>query len=186
MAGQVAPRLFTTDEYHRMAGAGILTRDDRVELIEGEIVRMSPIGGPHQACVDRLNSLLVSRFGKRAIVRIQGPVILGRHSEPQPDISVLRPRADFYAGGHPRPPDVLFLVEVIDTSGSYDRGRKLPLYSRSRIPEVWLVDLERQVIDIYRQPALRAYRLEQRVTRGQRLRSAAFPRLTFAANDILG
>lgn len=168
-----------------MADTGILTRDDRVELIEGEIVRMSPIGSAHQACVDRLNSLLVARLGKRAIVRVQGPIALSRSSEPQPDISVLRPRKDFYVAGHPGPSDVLLVIEVIDTSGDYDRNRKLPLYARAQIPDVWLVDLTTRSIETYSQPTMRAYRSVKRVSRGQELRCAAFPRLSFSVNHFL-
>ncbi len=136
MAAQVARRMFTTDEFHRMAAAGILSEDDRVELIDGEIVQMSPIGSPHASCVDRLTALFVRRFGRRAIIRVRNPIVLSRHSEPQPDLAVLKLRTDFYAEKHPGPSDVLLVVEVADTSADYDRLTKVALYARAGIPEV--------------------------------------------------
>jgi Uma2 family endonuclease len=178
--------MFTTDEFHRMADAGILSEDDRVELIEGEIVRMSPIGARHAACVDRLTALFTRRFGKRAIVRVQNPLVVGKHLELQPDVAVVKPRVDFYAQKHPRPADVLLLVEVVDTSGEHDRATKLPLYARAGIPEVWVIDVLREVIELYRQPTLRAYRLRQEFRRRRRVSPIAFPRTTFRVNDILG
>lgn len=186
MAAQVARRMFTTDEFHRMGEAGILSEDDRVELIEGEIVQMSPIGSPHASCVDRLNALFTRRFGRRAIVRVQSPIVLSRHSEPQPDLAILKPRADFYAQKHPGPSDVLLVVEVDDTSAEYDRFTKLALYARAGIAEVWLIDVVRKRMEIYRRPTLRSYRERQEVTRDQRVCAVAFPRTAFRVSEILG
>lgn len=186
MGTQVARRAFTVDEYHRMIAADILSKDDHVELIDGEIVQMSPIGSRHASCVDRLNALFARKVGRRAIVRVQGPIILGRRSEPQPDVVVLRPRADFYAGGNPGPRDVLLVIEVTDTSGAYDREIKLPLYARAGIPEAWIVDVRREAVEVYRGPALRAYRTRLDLTRGRRLSPIAFPRLAVKVGDILG
>lgn len=115
------------DDYHRMANSGVLGEDDRVELIEGEIVEMSPIGSRHAACVNRAHNWFVERLGGRAIVSVQNPVRLDRWSEPQPDIAVLGPSADYYAGGHPGPADVLFLIVVADTSVDTDRRYEIPL-----------------------------------------------------------
>ena len=125
-----------------MGQAGILGEDDRLELLEGEIVEMAPIGSRHQSVVDRLTRLFSNRVGDAAVVRVQGPVRLGDDSEPQPDLLLLRRRADFYATAHPGPEDVLLLVEVPDTSTEYDREVKLPLYARHGIAEVWLVGLD--------------------------------------------
>jgi Uma2 family endonuclease len=186
MAAQVARRMFTTEEFHRMAQAGILAEHDRVELIEGEIIRMSPIGSRHAACVDRLTGLFARRFGRRAIVRVQSPIVLSRRSEPQPDVAVLKPRPDFYAEKHPGPGDVLLVVEVVETSGDYDRTTKLPLYARAGIREVWLIDLPRNTVATYRQPTLRSYRDTDHVARGERLSPAAFPRTSFRVSEILG
>jgi Uma2 family endonuclease len=188
MALQVARRLFTVDEYYQMAAAGILHEDDRVELIEGEIVQMAPIGSHHAGCVDRLNRFFVLHVSDQAIVRIQNPVRLNNRSEPQPDMSLLAPRPDFYTTGHPGPQDVLLVVEVADTSVGFDRGTKIPLYGRARIREAWLVHLTEGHIEVYRQPAStrRGYRDMQRYTRGMRLSLVAFPDLSPTVEDILG
>lgn len=186
MPVQLVRRSFTVEQYYRMAEAGILSADDRVELIEGEIVEMTPIGSRHAACVDRLTRLFVRRAGERAVVRVQNPVRLSQRSEPQPDLALLRPRADFYAQAHPGPPDTLLVVEVAETSASYDRDVKVPLYARAGVPEVWLVDLEGRGIDIFRQPGPQGYQDVRRVGREQRLAPQAFPDLDFAVTEIMG
>ena len=132
MAVHLLRRRFTVHEYHRMGQAGILGEDERPELLAGAIVKMAPIGSRRQATVDRYNRLFSIRVIDRAIVSIHGPVRLAEHSEPQPDLMLLRRRADFYASAHPGPDDVLQLVEVSDTSTQYDREVKLPLYRHSR------------------------------------------------------
>ncbi len=169
-----------------MGEAGILGIDDRVELIEGEIVRMSPIGSRHAACVRRLTALFSRRFGTRAGVSVQNPVQLGRRSEVQPDVAVLRPRADAYAQQHPGAADILLIVEVTDSSAGYDRGFKIPLYARAGVPEVWLVDLPQATIETYRSPALRAYRQHDVRGRSERVAPHAFPRTTFRVSEITG
>ena len=177
---------FTIDDYHRMGEAGVVTDDDRVELLDGEIVAMSSIGIPHSSSVDRLTAFFGRRLGRRAILRVQGPIILDDWSEPQPDLSVLAPRADFYGHAQPRPRDVLLAVEVMDSSRSYDRTLKLPLYARAGLREVWLVDLQAEVIERFRRPALRAYREHETFGRGRVLAPLAFPRARFRVNEILG
>ena len=134
MAVQLLRRRFTVHEYHLMGQAGILVEDDRLELLEGEIVELAPIGSRHQAAVNRLNALFSSRLAAGALVNVQGPVRLGDHSEPQPDVMLVRRRSDFYETAHPEPADVLLLVEVSDTSIEYDRQVQLPLYARHGIP----------------------------------------------------
>ncbi len=141
-------RLLTVDEYHRMGDAGILTENDRVELIEGELVAMAPIGSEHAAATNVLNRLLVVAVGDRAIVSVQNPVRLTQHSEPQPDFAVLKPRD--YRATLPRPEDTLLAVEVASTSLGYDRTVKLALYARSGIPEVWIVNLAAKEVEVYR------------------------------------
>jgi Uma2 family endonuclease len=184
MPTQLLKRLFTVAEYHRMAEAGILGEDDRVELLEGEIVAMTPIGSRHAACVARLTALL-SRVQERGIVWVQNPIRLGEHSEPQPDLAVLKPRADFYAQAHPEPEDVLLVVEVAETSADYDREVKLPLHARAGIPEVWLVDLTEERIEAYLQPAPNGYREVRHVGRDGRAAPQAFPDLELAVADLL-
>jgi len=134
-----------------MATGGVFGEDDRVELIDGEVLEMTPIGAPHAGCVNRLNRMLVGAVGERAVVSVQNPVQVGDWSEPQPDLAVLRPRPDFYAEGHAHPADVLLLIEVADTSGPYDRGVKVPLYLAGGIPEVWVVDLPGDAVEVFRQ-----------------------------------
>lgn len=186
MAVEVTRRLFNAAEYHRMAEAGILSEDDRVELIEGEIVQMSPIGSRHQACVDRLSTLFHQHVGRAAIVRVQGPVSLGEYSEPQPDLALLRPRDDFYAQAHPTPADILLLVEVAETSQGYDRDIKLPLYARAGVPEVWLADLVEDAMYVYCQPHGGAYNEARQVRRGESLAPRLLPHVTLEVGAILG
>lgn len=148
---------YSVDDYYRMAEAGILRPGDRVELIEGEIIDMVPIGSRHAAAVTRIGNTLMCSVGREAIVAIQNPVRLSHYSEPQPDIALLRPRDDFYAAVHPGPGDVLLLVEVADSTLRFDRDTKLPLYARHGIPEVWLVDIENAQFTIHRDPQTHGY-----------------------------
>ena len=142
------------DDYHRMARDGILGEDDRVELIDKEMIGMAPIGQDHAATVNGLAHALFLACGDRAIVSIQNPVRLDPFNEPQPDAALLRPRADRYrTGTRPGPADVPMLAEVADSTLRYDRAVKLPLYARAGIGEVWIVDLRRRVVDIHRSPA---------------------------------
>lgn len=186
MSIQLIRHRFTADEYHQMAEAGVLRDDDRVELIEGEIVDMTPIGARHGAVVDRFNHTLVRSCGDRAIVRIQGSIRLGPHSEPQPDVVLLRPRPDFYESAVPGPEHVLLLIEVADASLLYDRTVKLPLYARAGIREVWLVDLVRNHVEVHRDPTQDGYRRSETHGPGDRLGPTAFPDLHLSAADILG
>src|SRR2546422_40952 len=163
MAVGLTKRRFTVAEYHRMAEVGILTEKDRVELIDGEIVEMTPIAPRHASVVKRLTALLTSRLGARTIVSVQDPVQLSKESEPQPDVVLLRPSSDFYAEGHPEPVDTLLLIEVADTSLPYDRGVKLPRYAALGVREVWIVDVEDRAVEVCRAPTASGYRDTQRV-----------------------
>ncbi|MBI4634933.1 MAG: Uma2 family endonuclease [Candidatus Rokubacteria bacterium] len=179
-------RAFTVEEYHRLAQVGILGEDDRVELLEGEIVEMRPIGSRHARCVTDLDDLLHERVRGRAIVRVQNPVRLSERSEPQPDVALLRPRPDRYASGHPGPADVLLLIEVAETSLETDRGVKVPLYARTGIAEVWLVDLSGEAIAVFREPGPGGYGGVERVGRGGRVAPAVLPDLALGVDEILG
>jgi Uma2 family endonuclease len=185
MAVQLVRHRFSVDDYHGMVRAGVLDEDDRVELIEGEIVDMTPIGLRHMAAVNVLTRALVTGCGERAIVQIQGPMPIGDRSEPQPDVVVLAPRADFYRQAPPGIGDVLLLVEVSDSSLPYDRGVKLPLYARSGIPEVWLVDLVRDRVEVYRTPGPEGYGAVETRSRGDQLVPAAFPDLAVPVSALL-
>lgn len=186
MPVQLLRRCFTVEEYHKMARAGILSEDDRVELIEGEIVEMTPISSRHAACVDRLNRLFTHHLGQRAIVRVQSPIRLGEHSEPQPDLTLLKPKPDFYAAAHPKSEDVLLAVEVAETSSDYDRQVKIPLYTQAGIPEAWLVNLQGDTIEIYQKPSSSGYGQVRRARRSQRIALGAFPDLELSVDDVLG
>jgi hypothetical protein len=186
MSIQLVRHRFTADEYHEMARAGVLRDDDRVELIEGEIVDMTPIGPRHSAVVNRLNHALVRDCGGRAIVQVQGPIRLGLHSEPQPDVVLLRPRPDFYDTAVPGPEHVLLLIEVADTSLPYDRTVKLLLYAQAGIREVWLVDLVGNQVEVHLDPAPDGYRRSETRAPGDRLVPTAFPDLSLSPADILG
>jgi Uma2 family endonuclease len=142
----------TVQEYYRMAEVGLLAPDARVELIEGEVVDMATIGSRHGSVVKRLNALTMKAVGQRASVAVQDPVRLSSHSEPQPDLLLLRPRADFYASEHPGPQDVLLVVEVSDTTACYDRQIKAPLYARHGVPELWIIDLDNARLRVMRGP----------------------------------
>jgi len=143
----------TVRDYHRMADAGIFGEDGRIELIDGDLIDMAPIGPGHASVVNRLTQPFVLACAGRAIVSVQNPVALNDASEPQPDVVISRLRDDFYATGHPGPADILLLVEVADSSLRFDRTVKLPLYARAGVGEVWIVSLVHRVVDAYRGPA---------------------------------
>jgi Uma2 family endonuclease len=186
MSAQITRRHFTVDDLYRMAEAGILTEDDRVELIEGEVVEMSPIGSRHSGCVMRLTTLLTEQLGRSVVVNVQNPVILHEQAGPQPDLAALKPRADFYSESHPTSEDILLIIEVADTSVDYDRHVKIPMYARALIAEVWLIDLTQDVIELYQQPENGAFKQISIIRRGQALASAMLPSLQLNADDILG
>ena len=144
-------------DYYRMGEAGIFAPEARIELIDGEIIDMAPIGTRHGSAVKRLNAMLAAAVGSRAIVSVQDPLRLDNLSEPEPDLMLLKPRADFYAAAHPGGADVQLPIAVADTSARYDREIKLPLYARHGIPEVWIVDLDARLVRFYRAPVGEVY-----------------------------
>ena len=183
---QMKRRRFTVDEYYRMSEAGILGAAERVELVAGDIVEMSPIGPRHGGTVLRVNWLFGQRFGDVALTNIQNALRLDAHSEPQPDAVLLRPRPDFYTLSHPTPADVLLVVEVADSSIETDRRVKLPSYARVGIPESWLVDLVQDEVLVHRDPGPTGYRAVRTLQRGDKLAPLAFPGRELAVTDILG
>lgn len=186
MSSQPAKKWFTVTDYYRMADTGILTAEDRVELIEGEIIKMSPIGSRHAACVNRLTAYLHAIVQNTAIVSVQNPIHLDEYSEPEPDLALLKPRKDFYANAHPTPSDILLIIEVSDTSFEYDRDVKLPLYAKVGIPEAWLIDLQNEKIEIHRQPVANRYKISTTLKRGASFQSPAIAGASISVDEILG
>jgi Uma2 family endonuclease len=186
MRSEVTKKLFTVDEYYKMAEAGIFDEDSRVELIEGEIIEMSPVGNRHIACVNRANKLFLTLLGDRVMVSPQNPVRLSNITEPQPDIVLLKPRADFYSAKRLSTEDTFLVLEVSDTTLRYDRNRKLPLYAKYGVPEVWIEDLQRGTILVYRGLKEGAYSNALAFHQGDTISLLAFPDIHFNVDDLLG
>jgi Uma2 family endonuclease len=184
---EAARRRFTREEYHRMAEVGILTRSDRVELIRGEIITMSPQGRRHRAFIDNLNELLITRLGGRAIVSIQMPIVLADDTEPEPDVQVLRRRAVPYKDREAGADDALLLIEVAESSLAYDRSTKLRLYAAAGIPEYWVVNCVVESIEVHRAPGTDGYREATRFAGPTAtVTLQAFPNVTLALGEIFG
>jgi Uma2 family endonuclease len=178
-------RRFTLDEYHRMAHAGILTEADRVELIDGDIMQATSIGRRQATCVARIAGRLTEAVGDRALVWTRSPLRLPRDTEPQPDVTILRLPADRYLRQPPGAEHVLWLVEVADVAYRYDRYVKLPLYARAGIPEVWLVDLTHDVVEVHRRPSSRGYGSTHTLDRAGTLKPEPFEDLAILVADLL-
>ena len=174
---------WSVKEYHQMARSGLLDETDRVELIEGELIDTAPIGSKHAFRVDRFSRALQLAAGKAFLVRVQNPILLDEHSEPQPDIAVVKDRN--YAEAHPGADDVLLIVEVSDTTLDYDRDVKLLLYARHGIPEVWLLDVNAAELTVYREPAEGQYRLIRKPTAAESVSPMLVPGVALALKDVL-
>lgn len=181
---QVARKLFTVREYDRFIEAGVLTEDDRIELIDGEVLEMSPIGSRHAACVARLTRMF-SALDEEIIVWVQSPIQAGDYSEPEPDVVILAFRDDFYEMSRPVPEDIYLLIEVADSSLPYDRQIKVPLYAKTGVPETWVVDVEGEAIYVHRNLVKGIYQETFTVGQGETLSPAAFPDLEFEFAKIL-
>ena len=179
------PRLFSVDEYYAMAEAGIITHDERVELINGEIIEMSPIGSRHASAIYSLEYLVPSQLGGRAIAGAQNPLRLHGDVEVQPDFMILKLRDDFYATSHPGPEDVLLLIEVSDTTLDSDRNEKLPLYANAGIPEVWIANIPERVVEVYTDPVNGVYTNRQVFGLGEDVSPLAFPDVSLPVSRIV-
>jgi Uma2 family endonuclease len=178
-------RPFTVAEYDQMVATGILRDDDRVELIEGEIVEMSPIGSPHAACVRRLTRVFPRLLGDRVQVSVQCPVAIPDWSEPNPDVALLKPRSDYYVSAHPRPRDVQLLIEVADSTCAFDTKKKAPLYAKGGIREYWVIDLNTNRVLVYTRPRAGQYSIIRTHSIGDRFTSQRFPGVEFKVADLL-
>ena len=178
-------RRFTVKEYYAMAEAGILTENDRVELLDGDIIAMPPSGIWHAGHVNRFIRILAPLLG-RVVVSIQNPVRLSDVSMPEPDAMLLKPREDDYTGKMPVPEDVLLLIEVSDTTVGYDRGAKLSAYARAGIPEVWLVVRKERRIEAYTEPSEGGYANVRRVGADESIAPRAFPDVVLEVGKVVG
>lgn len=183
--GLIRRHRLSVTQYRRMGEAGILTRADRVELIDGEVIDMSPAGSRHAGIVRQLARLLERASGDEAIVSVQSPLALGDASEPEPDIVLLRPRADYYKAAHPTAADALLVIEVADTSLRFDRQIKLPLYARHGIGEVWIIDIEHDIVTSQREPRGGRYKLVEDIRALDAAAPAALPRVRIDLAAVL-
>ncbi len=175
----------TSAMYREIVEKGILSEDDRVELIEGELVAMPPIGSEHMGVVNQIAERLISQLGSHSIVSIQGPIHLSDFSTPQPDLALLAPRRDYYKRSLPQPGDIMLVIEVADSSLAYDREVKTPLYARANIPEAWIVNLIDRWIEVYRDPSPVGYTTLLKVLPGKSIAPQTFPDVTIIVDELL-
>jgi len=181
-----SPHLFTVDEYYKMGEIGIFDEDSRVELIDGVIYDMPPIGPEHAGSFEQSAGVLRDALGTRASVRHQNPLHVGDRSEPQPDLVIVRRRSDFYRSAHPAPDDVLLIFEIADSSLTHDRNIKASAYARAGIREYWILDLRHGVLIVHRDPSEEGYGSVQQLKRGDTVTLVVFPDVTIAVADVLG
>lgn len=180
------PMRITTDRYQKMVAAGVLTRHDRIELIEGEMLDRAPIGAQHAALTARLAQLFILAVCGSAIVSPGGPVNLGDFSEPQPDVTLLKYRSDYYGSGIPEAADVLLLIEVSDSTLAFDQGDKLSLYARYSVPEYWVIDVEGKRVVTYREPTPKGYVRKLEFAAAETVSPQAFPDVKIVVLEIFG
>lgn len=170
---------FSTDAYHQLVEYGLLPAEARVELLEGEIIEMSPINSPHSGTINRLQKYLEKMLGDEYVISSQNPIQIGPFSEPQPDLAILQWRDDFYFDKHPAPSEVIFLVEIADSTLEKDREIKLPIYAKVNIPEVWIVNLKAKQLEVYTLPQDSAYTQKRIYQKGDFLAGTLVPKLKF-------
>jgi Uma2 family endonuclease len=183
---EVEKKRFTVHEYHRMCETGIIGFEERTELIDGEIIKMTSPSTRHVACANRANSFFSETFGRRAIVSIQNPLFLNLYNEPQPDVVVLKPQADFYKSTRFTPEHVFFVVEISESSLAFDRKVKLPRYADCGTPELWIEDLKHDVLLVFRDLEAASYKTSLTLHRGEFISPLAFPDARFKVEDLLG
>ncbi len=176
---------FSVEDYYRMAETGVLRPGKRMELLDGKIIDMSPIGPFHGGLVKRLSRLFNLKAQGRWMVSTQDPVRLDDHSEPEPDVMLLQPSADDYTSRHPQPQDVFLLIEVADSTLEYDREIKLPAYGRAGVAEVWIVNLLDATIEVYREPHFTGYGSKTVLRAGDQAKPQAFPDVAVDVGALL-
>ena len=185
MATQISKRLFTVHDYHRMVDAGILREDDRVELIRGEVITMSPISPRHNAAILRANKSLLKIVGDRALVGVQGSIRLDEYDEPQPDLYLLRPKDDFYASRHAGPGDIFLIIEVADSTLEYDQDVRMHLYADKGVLEYWIVNLRDESLIAYSDIDRDTYRTVRQLRRGETLAPQLLPECRIPVDILL-
>lgn len=186
MSVEAREHRFTVDDFHRMAETGILSPNDRLELIDGVVIEMTPTYPPHASTVKRLAKALFSLLADRATIGVQDSIVLHDRSQPVPDLSVARYRDDFYGSAHPRPEDLHFLVEVADSSTERDRREKIPRYASAGVPEMWLVVLPDDRIEVHRDARGETYATVEVLHRGDAVAPRDFPDAELSVDEILG
>ncbi|MEO8072501.1 MAG: Uma2 family endonuclease [Acidobacteriota bacterium] len=176
---------FSVDEYYKMIELGMLKDYEKAEIIEGELIQKTPIGNKHSAVVEKLNEILRDRLGKSVSLRNQQPVRFGDYNEPEPDLSVLQRREDFYFEHKPVPKDIILLIEVSDATLKYDRDVKLPLYAEAEVAEVWIVNLVSEIVEVHQKPSVGIYQLTKIFKRGEQVKSEVLPELKLEVDEIL-
>lgn len=176
---------FTVDEYYKMIELGMLKDYEKAEIIEGELIQKMPIGDRHATAVNNLNSFLIRNLAEHILVSVQNPVRLTDYDEPEPDLALADLRK-FDGKRHPRPAEIVLLVEVSDTTVKYDRDKKLPLYAEAEIPEVWIVNLPNEIVEIHTQPSVGLYQFVKIFKRGENIKSEALPKLNLTVDKVLG
>lgn len=185
MATLIEYRQFTVADLDQMIAAGILAEDEHIELVKGQLVKMSPPGILPAACVDRLTKSLSRQIADDNLLSVQNPIAVHTHTQPEPDLCLLGPRADYYMRGRPTPQDIRLLIEVSDNSLHYEQGTKLPLYAEAGISEVWIVNLQEGAVDCYSSPTMQGYRLRERFFPGDTIHPNTMPQVSIDVRYIL-
>ena len=179
-------KIFTVRDYHKMIDAGVFVGNSDYELIEGEIVKKMTQGDYHIACINRLNMFFAPRLAGQAIVSVQNAVVISDVSEPEPDVALLKFREDFYASGKAEAPDVLLLIEVSDSTVKYDRTVKMRIYAEADVAEVWLVNLPRQILEVYLEPEKGKYKVVKKYEKNEIVSPKLLPDVKVKVSDIIG
>jgi Uma2 family endonuclease len=177
---------FTVDEWHRMGEAGLFGDSARMEVLDWEVIEMSPIGSPHASCVARLTFLLIEAVGSRALIFPQSPVALDPYSEPQPDIAALAPRPEGYSRSHPDPSEIRLLIEVADSTLAFDRDVKSRVYARSGVRQTWIVDLAGDQVLVMGSPGPDGYRRVDASSRSGELEIESLAGVRLSVAEVLG
>jgi Uma2 family endonuclease len=176
---------FTVDDYYKMIELGMLKDYEKAEIIEGELIKKMTVGDRHAAVVDFLTKIFIKNVSDDILVRVQNPVRISDFDEPEPDIA-LADLTKFNGKRHPRPPEILLLIEVSDSTVKYDRDKKIPLYAEAGIPEVWIVNLPNEIVEVHSNPKVGLYQIVKIFNPGEKIQSGALPDLSLSVDEILG